>query len=624
MIQLFVNNKEVLLPYDFSITIIEENPEITSNGEYTLDITLSLLEPQNAIAFGHLNRLNKIVIKKDAEGILIIDNKSRFGKIVVLKNSDIEVTFQFIAGNSELNYNAKEDNRKIWELNWETETAIDYARALDSITSPSYTKKFVCAPIKVSDKIMNDYTMRKAMYLYMTPFIQGVNNIIMQPYLLYYINKLPSLLGFTLNTNILNTDERAMKMFLINSIESLNYSDALPNLTVTEFISAIESYFNVLFLIDNTSKELSIIRVKDIYDLKNKVIIEKCLDSYERDLSQTPKSLTTSYSSLSYNFKDSRFFKYQKISEEILSKAEIMNFNSYTDIKYYIEHTATDLSDQVIIYRDTTLNKDYFLMQYATKNTSQGIYRKQVANPLNSNVWELVLINKFRSSTEDKSNEFFFKITPAEITRVGQITRFRLGRDSFYQDYFYWNGTAYYQCPVSSNGYYKNKTIGMIESIETGIPTVNRIDFLEVALYFGLRMPYHEEGEVYTNESYSGLHLGTIFGGTFPFSGIDDTIEFGYGDRYFSEATFISWLQNGGHNVATPTLRIIGDNNVILEHQESVIDNSKEYNFTLEDEPNVNTKNIFVINNKEYIPISLQREKSNKPSAVLAKCYAML
>ena len=73
MIQLFANSHELLLPDDFSFTLISENSLITNNGEFTLDIELSLLETINSKAFGHIERLNKVDIPKSWDGKIIID-----------------------------------------------------------------------------------------------------------------------------------------------------------------------------------------------------------------------------------------------------------------------------------------------------------------------------------------------------------------------------------------------------------------------------------------------------------------------------------------------------------------------------------------------------------------------
>ena len=225
MIELFINNHEALLPKDISFTLIEENPEITNNGEFTLDITLSLLEPMNAIAFGFLNRLNKLSINKNADARMIIDGSVRQGQVVIASNTDIDITFQFIAGNSELNYIAKNE-KKIWELNFGTEGIIDFAKAFQSINYTGYGLhhisfgydiqiNYVCAPVKISGIIYNDFKLTTKFMDPQIPMTE-IDRIIMQPYLLYYINMLPQLLGYSLKHNVLNDDNRANKMYLLN------------------------------------------------------------------------------------------------------------------------------------------------------------------------------------------------------------------------------------------------------------------------------------------------------------------------------------------------------------------------------------------------------------------------
>jgi hypothetical protein len=55
------------------------------------------------------------------------------------------------------------------------------------------------------------------------------------------------------------------------------------------------------------------------------------------------------------------------------------------------------------------------------------------------------------------------------------------------------------------------------------------------------------------------------------------------------------------------------------------MDTSKEYTFTLVDSPDVNINNFFNINNKTFMPISLERVISIKESkTVTGRFYAML
>ena len=593
MIQLFVNNREVLLPYDFSVTIIEENPEITSNGEYTLDITLSLLEPQNAIAFEHLDRLNKTVINKNAEGIMIIDNKSRFGKIVVIKNTDVEVTFQFIAGNSELNYNAKEDNRKIWELDFGTETPVDYPRASQSIRHHWYN--FVCAPIQLEASILN-YVRFTNPNADGPVEINNIENIVMQPYLLYYINRLPSLLGYTLIENILNTDLRAKEMFIVNSLDSLKYSDFLPDMTISEFIDTIELYFNVNFIVNSITKTISIKRSSYSIQTKNTVQIDTVLDSYIRDLSSDGSNIKIGSNSLKFmSDNNSSFFKYQILSDIVVDKCKIYEFTTMLEFsELYALHGG---GDQFIIYRDIINQTDYVECSSPTQN----LFTRALGFSSNFSV-----VNKFRSN--GSTNQLELKIEPAEIV-------------SSYYGLWIRNDPpttqtvvrTYFQMPKSTATTYVPASQGITFVIENGEKKIQRKNTLCVSLYMGMVNGY--------NTSYHSAWTDEHF--KVPFSYCDRFPEFGSASNLRSD--FEEWIQTVFKLKAVTTLKIVGANGIISDYSiEPYIDPSKEFTFILEDTPDVNINNIFVINNIKYIPISLQREVSNKPSTVLAKCYAML
>jgi hypothetical protein len=87
-----------------------------------------------------------------------------------------------------------------------------------------------------------------------------------------------------------------------------------------------------------------------------------------------------------------------------------------------------------------------------------------------------------------------------------------------------------------------------------------------------------------------------------------------------------NWVANAYAPAVTTTLRLLGSNGVIEDYNfESIMDTSTEYTFTLVDSPDVNINNFFNINNKTFMPISLERIISNrKDKTVIGKFYAML
>lgn len=611
MTELLVGGVRVILPKGLNFSLNEENPEITNNGEFTWDVEVSLLNAINVKIFKHIDRKNVVEIGATMDATLIIDNRSRNGKIIILKNSDVSVTFQFVSGNSEFNYNAKADSRKIWELDWGTETAIDYARALDSITNPSYLKKFVCTPVMSGTTIINDYSL--------TPSevpcrINGISNIVMQPYLLYYINKLPELLGFTLKSNILNDDNRAKRMFVVNSISSLNYSDALPDMTVSQFINEIEFFFNVTFFIDKKNKEISVQSLKSNFSTKSKINIDKVFDSYDRDLSQESKLTKFGFTKISYNVPDSLFFKYQFLSDEILSKCEIISFGTYSQMYNYL--LVNNNEDQFKIYK--VENEEYIF----GKNLTLNIFTRQIGNP--GEAKHISLVNKLRPVGETTQNELVLKLCPAEIIVEKKEADLIEGQGGDIHT------NPQYQLPKSSLSKFDDYEQGITHAIENDLKQIPRTSNIEVSLFTGKIVM-----ENYPLKGDTGMEL------YYPFSHIDKYPEYGpvgyttdppyntwvppnYGDfeewmfTYFIPATEETNLRIDGVNSTS--------NGIFSDyHFQQILDTSKEYTFTVPEHRDVNANNIFCINNKDYMPISLDHKVTIKgfDKKVTGKFYAL-
>jgi hypothetical protein len=600
MIQFFVKNRELLLPDDFSFNWNEQNPEITTNGEFSLDMTVSLLEAQNAIAFEFLNRLNITTITKTADARLIIDGVVHSGTIIISKNTDIEVPFQFIAGNSELKYIAKNE-KKIWELDFGTiPTPIDYTRALNSITTPSYTNGFVCTPVLVGDEILNHYTLDIQANSYVINGIDG--KIIMQPYLLYFVNKLPELLGYKLGENAMNLDERAKQEYLINTVDSLKYADALPDMTVSDFITAIENGYNVSFVIDPKTRTCDIVRSSTNIATKKTILLTKVLDSYERTFDDN-SNLSDRYkwTKISYPTNTSNWYKYQQLTEDFLLKCEIKEYASYTLLRNHIIATA-DIGNKLIIYRDLSTMNDYFVRNYRDGLTTVSeFFIDEITWAVDSRTggYDICLINKMKSSGTSDDKIMTLDIVPASMAVKKHTVTYALsggGSEGF---------ECVYQLPVASNSYYLPITAEFIATIEAS-KDIPRSSQLEVSLFTG------KIGMYVTARSLSNIL--TI---PYPFSHVDDSPEFNC--KLDNSHT---WLQTVYKIWAVTTLKL---NHIVKDYYNTtVLDTSMGYAFTVVDNPDITVNNLFIYNNRKYMPISFEREKSNKQKIVLGKFYRML
>ncbi len=591
MIQLFVNNHELLLPDDFTFTLIEENPLITNNGDFTLDITLSLLESKNAIAFGFLNRLNLTTIVKTAEASMIIDGVQRIGTIAISNNTNTEVTFQFIAGNSALNYKSK-NGKKIWELDWGVETSIDYNKALESIQTPGYSnvtgsiRNFVCAPVLITDTIYNNFLLDENTLAAPTT-ITGVERIIMQPYLLYYLNKLPTLLGFNAGENVLNTDERVLITYMINAIDSLNYSDALPDMTIIEFIEAIETTYNVWFVVSSTSNTMSIVRTKTQLESKITVPLLNVLDEYTREVDIDEKSFRFGYSKVEYDLTDSLYFKYNALSEDIIKKCTILEFNSMNEISNYI--LANDYPDQFIIYRDTSTDEDCFYGRPVSQDFCSIKF-------VNDNF--VTFINKFKGVGRTEDAILTLKMRPAQMQGHYREVMWYLITGQEYRSKFQ------YQLPISSNTF-QNAIIdnGFMKSVENGIKTTQRLPVIEIALFSGVLQTVTYQWWQ-TQLGAGRLNI------KYPFSHTDLWPDFWVMDNISDRFDrFTDWYIDEYRPFVTTTLRLSGPNGIVEDYKiENLVDFSMKYVFIIPDTPNLVVGNLYEYNNQLFIPISFERE----------------
>ena len=105
MTELYIDEKPVAIPAGTSLTIKQQNPIITKNGTFSLDLALSLKERNNSILYKHIERLQSNATFKSRKALLISDNKIILnGSEAYISNTNEEVKIQLLSGNSELNY----------------------------------------------------------------------------------------------------------------------------------------------------------------------------------------------------------------------------------------------------------------------------------------------------------------------------------------------------------------------------------------------------------------------------------------------------------------------------------------------------------------------------------------
>lgn len=339
MIQFFVNDAEIVLPEGFSFTLKEENPLLTNNGEFTLDITVSLLNPQNARAFGFINRLNNNNPVLNAAGKMLRDGHTSFGQIVVTKNTDVDVTFQFVGGNSELNYLCN-NNLKLQDLSFGVakSSALNFDDFQEVVLGSYPDYNYTCAMNVINGTMYNQRYLHfeqengqwKWVWKY---YLNGIERYNIQPYLKYYIDKIFELLGYEIDTDNSIDDPMLNRIIMYAPTTSLNFNDFLPDWTVIAFLESIEKMFNLFFVINKFPKKVQILNTKKHYDTAgfNKVPDYDVLDAYEQDVVKSELS-TLNYSRVKYNLDSPEWFKYACISDEVLNFATVETYASFSNL----------------------------------------------------------------------------------------------------------------------------------------------------------------------------------------------------------------------------------------------------------------------------------------------------
>lgn len=569
MINFYINSEKVILPADFQMSFNEENAEMTKRGEYSLDMTISIENAINLKIFKHINRRNSITLMKEADALLEVDNEKFYGKAIDIENSDKNVTFQFVAGNSQINFDNSE--KKIWQLDWGSETEITYAEALDSIQSPSYTKKYICCPVQLTNLVSNN-----PLYGATTNQIYAIENIVMNPYLLFYINKLAELFNYTMGVNHLLTDEIAKIMYLPNRVNSLNYSDALPDISVADFIQHIEEFFNVTFNFSSKNKILTILRLDVSISEKKRVSIA-IEDSYNRDNDNTENYF--SFKKLKYNLNQIGVDNFLKLSDDVLKLSEIVDVSSLTVLKNSL--SSSD-KNKFIIYRTINNGRKYVFGDIPEQN-----YYRIYVSGTGGYLYEVERFGSYERDGDQFESEFELNIRPASISPYLFIRNTGSGEEHYST-----------QIPFINQELYIPEEQSIIDAIQTSTNMIPRSDKLEIALYNGL---YQCVGFFNSTIGVGVMNL------SFPVSFVDTEPVFWLPPAFHNSNEDLLFNNEINSKFRIVCNKTINTKNIFNQYHSVVnIDTSKIYVFKCVGNK-ITTNDILFFDGSEYVPITFEK-----------------
>ncbi|MDR1436845.1 MAG: hypothetical protein LBI65_01870 [Candidatus Symbiothrix sp.] len=409
MTELYINGYLSVLPASIEFSIVEDNPFLTKSGEYSLELELSLREAANAKIFNHIARFNRKGDQVTLPAILMAGNRVCMrGTAVILGHTDISVKIHLLSGNSELNYFIGAD-RKIGDLDLGTETTITKDRALDTLDKCFPESNFACAPVIVdSSYLLNDPYPNYGESVDVTP-----KNITMMPYLLYYVQKIPGALGYTVIENQLLDDEMLCRLYIPHTkAGTLRYNEILAEWTVLDFLSEIEKFCNVVFVIDRETLLVRIIRNYNRDKNSEKIYIDEIIDEYEAQYDSENEIETLDYEQVSYALPSNEYYQYRRLSENVMEKVTLKEYYTYRDLIIDLAPPAANYNKREV-YRV----KKYILFGFLHIE-ADNYY---VIEDVGSNTHAYHIVHQFRDAGEKNGNTIELKIIPAEMGSSGAM-----------------------------------------------------------------------------------------------------------------------------------------------------------------------------------------------------------
>ena len=315
MTELYIQGKAVALPAEFALSMRAENPLVTKNGTYSLDLTLSLEEHTNAKLFQHMSRMHSYVHINGWRCRLVCDGHMLMnGTVAFVSNTDKDITIQLLSGNSELNFFVH-NGKLIADLNMgemtDADAGVDYVLPQVLVDGIEYNSP-------VDEPHPDD---EHGWETYVPPVLMP------QPLLLPYMERVIRSMGYDIEFNELRDDSMFPTLFFLNNIVHyggaglcIPYNDLMQGWKVVDFLEACEMFFCCIFDIDPVYRRVRIFRAARHNPL-GLYTIESTLDDYERSAVDVDYSDT--YINVRYDFPPASYFKLADLNDSTRERCDV-------------------------------------------------------------------------------------------------------------------------------------------------------------------------------------------------------------------------------------------------------------------------------------------------------------
>jgi hypothetical protein len=479
MLILLINGMRVNLPADMQEDFYASNPFFTKKGEWTLDIDIDLHDPQNAIVYKSINRLDVRTHPTNRTAVLFnADRLILHGTEVIDSIDENKAKIQLVGGNSELNYlggtsrHIQDVDMGIMNLGNTEQEMLDKAVASWGGSYPEW--EWVCLPVCSKNEtthkdlnVIDNFTLDddETYYGANIPRIhfsggQDFDSAILDlgnvgdhqhicalPYVPAFIERLISGLGFKLGSDAIATDERYKHMIFCSSNTGVAWNCKVPNVLVNDFITDVEAFFNVIFDINEYTRVINIYSIPDFYAQQQTVYIplRDVIGNIKKDYKDTANngddsddsdndgndSLNFGSDNLKYNLSDDIANKYDDVSKGLIAACDIIDVTegswsnpfsryNYADIWKIITGSSTIDADNTdgsgISYKVSVMS-----LFRQTMFDEQNLYMLRCVIPKSDSekygIAAVRPINQFaaREIPDPNANTLSFNIIPCKI-----------------------------------------------------------------------------------------------------------------------------------------------------------------------------------------------------------------
>ena len=333
--KIIINGKDAVLKKGTSFEFVAENRSFTGSDSYTLSITFPLRGcPENIAIFGYINRTDidksKVVFDCEISDI----NFYSAGTITIVEINEKEVKTQFLEGRSEQNFNDTFDEIYINELDLGSYPMLYLpSNPLSQWQGLRSGQEAVALPWvnNSSGNIQNEVVYANNTYSYHA----DCKGISYQPYLIAIVRRICSALFYSCDLSQWDSRQDLRYLLVCNALpwawDIPQFARALPHWSLTEFFEKLELFLGGEFDIDHKNKSIKFSFTSNILLNAETIKIDKVVDSYTTDVTDTNESNYIEASNVRYKECEHNMWKFYSCPW-FLQDALVTRYNTLADL----------------------------------------------------------------------------------------------------------------------------------------------------------------------------------------------------------------------------------------------------------------------------------------------------